>query len=208
MSILESFVEVAPYINQLTNKDFAVSVCDLNKCLIYVNSEKQDHKVINKSPIVEDSVSYECITTGEKIVKRVDCDIFGFPYLAICLPMKDEKGNVIGSVGFFEAVDKQDLILALAENLNDTMEQFESISDMITDNTSKLKDIGVSLNNSVGLGEESSEINEKVNELINITREQININNYIVSLAKEVGERARKLKDSAEALGSTESMEV
>ncbi len=34
--LLNSFVEVAPYINELTNTDFSVSVCDLEQCLIYV----------------------------------------------------------------------------------------------------------------------------------------------------------------------------
>jgi len=44
-NILDAFVRVAPYINKLTNTDIAVSVCDLEKCLIYVPSKKQDHKL-------------------------------------------------------------------------------------------------------------------------------------------------------------------
>ncbi len=43
---LESFIEVAPFINKLTNSDFAISVCDLEKCLCYVPGEKIDHGLV------------------------------------------------------------------------------------------------------------------------------------------------------------------
>src|SRR5690554_1313844 len=120
-NLLDAFVKVAPYINRLTNTDFAVSVCDLEKCLIYVPSKKQDHKLRAGDPHVKGSVNYESITTGKRVVRRVGPEVFGFPYIAIAIPIEDEYGNVIGSVSFTEAVDRQDLLLALADNLKDTM---------------------------------------------------------------------------------------
>jgi len=145
-NLLDSFVAVAPYINKLTNTDFAVSVCDLEKCLIYVPSEKQDHKIKSGSPHVKGSVSYESIITGKRIVRRVGSEVFGFPYIAIAIPIFDDEGKVIGSVGFFEAVDKQDLLLALADNLYSTMQQMVSITEVISDNSIRLKEVGKSLN--------------------------------------------------------------
>jgi len=145
-NLLDSFVAVAPYINKLTNTDFAVSVCDLEKCLIYVPSEKQDHKIKSGSPHVKGSVSYESIITGKRVVRRVGSEVFGFPYIAIAIPIFDDEGKVIGSVGFFEAVDKQDLLLALADNLYSTMQQMVSITEVISDNSIRLKEVGKSLN--------------------------------------------------------------
>ncbi|NLK43891.1 MAG: methyl-accepting chemotaxis protein [Tissierellia bacterium] len=145
-NLLDSFVKVAPYINKLTNTDFAVSVCDLEKCLIYVPSKRQDHKLRAGDPHVKGSVNYESITTGKRVVRRVGPEVFGFPYIAIAIPIEDEYGNVIGSVSFTEAVDRQDLLLALADNLKDTMEQLTSITEIITSNSQKLKDVGNGLN--------------------------------------------------------------
>lgn len=145
-NLLDAFVKVAPYINRLTNTDFAVSVCDLEKCLIYVPSKKQDHKLRAGDPHVKGSVNYESITTGKRVVRRVGPEVFGFPYIAIAIPIEDEYGNVIGSVSFTEAVDRQDLLLALADNLKDTMEQLTSITEIITTNSHKLKDVGGGLN--------------------------------------------------------------
>ncbi len=270
-NILDCFVAVAPYINKLTNADFAVSVCDLEKCLIYVPSEKQDHKIRSGSPHIENSVSYESIKTGKKVVKRVGPEVFGFPYIAIAIPINDEKGKIIGSVSFTEAVDRQDLLLALADNLHDTMQQMLSITEIISDNSLKLKEVGEGLNiitkesiNRVGDTEDilgfiksisnktnmlglnafieaarigndgmgfkvvaeeirnlanatndyaksadeiieelrvsTNKINENLKELLNISSHQIEINNYISGLVKEINERAEKLRENAQML--------
>lgn len=269
--ILDSFVAVAPYINKLTNTDFAVSVCDLEKCLIYIPSEKQDHKIKSGSPHVKSSVSYESIITGKRIVKRVGSEVFGFPYIAIAIPIVEDDGKISGSVGFFEAVDKQDLLLALADNLYDTMQQMVSITEVISENSSKLKGVGENLNlitneslsrvgdtenilgfiktisnktNMLGLNafieaarigkegagfkvvaeeirnlanatneyvknadiiigelkESTSKINERLQDLLNISSHQIDINNYISGLVKEINERAEKLRENAQSL--------
>ncbi|WIV12771.1 methyl-accepting chemotaxis protein [Proteiniborus sp. MB09-C3] len=270
-NLLDSFVAVAPYINRLTNTDFAVSVCDVEKCLIYIPSEKQDHKIKNGSPHVKGSVSYESIITGKKVVRRVGSEVFGFPYIAIAIPIFDEFGKIAGSVGFFEAVDRQDLLLVLADNLHDAMQQMVSITEVISDNSLKLKDVGKNLSfitneslqrvedtenilgfirtisnktNMLGLNafieaarigkegngfkvvaeevrnladetsayiknadkiieelrEATSQITERLDELLNISSHQIEINNYINSLVKELNERAEKLREKAQLL--------
>ncbi|MDR7857436.1 methyl-accepting chemotaxis protein [Tissierella sp.] len=270
-NILDCFVNVAPYINKLTNTDFAVSVCNLEKCLIYVPSDKQDHNIKSGDPHVKNSVAYESIITGQKVVRRVGSEIFGFPYIAIAIPIEDEEGNIIGSVTFTEAVDKQDLLLVLADNLHATMEQMVSITDVISDNSMKLKNVGEGLDtitsesmskvedtenilrfiksiskktNMLGLnafieagrlGNEgqgfkvvaeeirnlansteeyvkdadriidelrfsTNKITEKLDDLLNISSHQIEINNYITGLVKEINERAEKLRENARLL--------
>lgn len=270
-NILDCFVAVAPYINKLTNADFAVSVCDLEKCLIYVPSEMQDHKIKKNDPHIKNSVSYESITTGKKVVRRVGSEVFGFPYIAIAIPIEDETGKTIGSVSFTEAVDRQDLLLALADNLHDTMQQMLSITEIISDNSIKLKEVGEGLSvitnesiNRVGDTEDilgfiksisnktnmlglnafieaarigndgmgfrvvaeeirnlanatneyaksadeiieelrvsTNKTNENLKELLNISSHQIEINNYISGLVKEINERAVKLREYAQML--------
>lgn len=270
-NILDCFVAVAPYINNLTNADFAVSVCDLEKCLIYVPSEKQNHKIKKGDSHVANSVAYESIITGKKVIKRVGPEVFGFPYIAIAIPIHDENGKIIGSVSFTEAVDRQDLLLALADNLHDTMQQMVSITEIISDNSLKLKEVGENLNditnesmNKVGdtenilgfiksisnktnmlglnafieaarIGNEgmgfrvvaeeirnlanttnqyaddadeiieelrtsTNKITESLDKLLNISSHQIEINNYISGLVKEINERAEKLRENAQLL--------
>lgn len=196
-NILKSFVDVAPFINSLTNADFAVSVCDLEKCLAYISSDKQDHGIKAGDMHISGSVSYESIMSGKRTVKRVGPEVFGFPYIAIAIPI-EEEGKVVGSVTFTEAVDTQDILLALADNLHDTMQQLLSITDTISANSKKLKEVAENLNKV--RSDSDNGIKEDLDKLLNISSDQININNYIANLVKDINERTEKLKENARLL--------
>lgn len=192
--ILECFVAVAPYINQLTNTDFAVSVCNLEKCLIYVPGKKQNHQLKRGAPHVETSVSYQCIKTGQRIVKRVGSEVFGFPYIAIAIPLFDKEGKIIGSVAFTEAVDRQDLLLALADNLYDTMQQMMDITQSISKNSTELKEMGEKLQQVVG---EASTGVVATEELLSRVKA---LSNQSSGLGSNVATEAMKLGDEGTSL--------
>src|SRR5690606_30829577 len=105
-NILDSFVAVAPYINELTNRDLAISVCDLEKCLIYVPGKSIDHKLRAGDKHVKESAAYASILKKEKIVRKVDSGVFGFPYIVIAIPIFNSKDEVIGAVSFSESVER------------------------------------------------------------------------------------------------------
>ena len=210
-NILDSFVEVAPYINKLCNGDFTVSVTDLEKYLIYIPSHKQDHRIKSGDPHTKESAAYESILRDRRIVKRVGSEVCGFPYIAIGLPLKDEEGNILGAVSFTEAVDRQDLVLALADNLYDSMKQIISITEVISENSLKLKLIGENLKELIeedtedrespeGLSYFTYRIDESLQKLLDLSTDQIEINTYISNLVREVNRRAVKLRESAREL--------
>lgn len=137
---LESFKIVSPYINDLTNSDFAVSVCDLEKCLCYVSGSKIDHKIREGTSHVKGSASYRCIQEKKKIVQIIDKEVFGFPYVAIALPIYEED-DIIGTVCFTENLDKQESLFNKANTLYSSMTEMTSSADVISSNTSSLKNI-------------------------------------------------------------------
>ncbi len=44
-------------------------------------------------------------------MQRVDKEVFGFPYIAIAVPLFNDNNQVVGSVSFAETVDRQDMLL-------------------------------------------------------------------------------------------------
>lgn len=86
-----------------------------------------------------------------------------------------------------EEVNRQDLLLALADNLQDTTEQLISVVGLISDNSLKIRDVG-------------EEINNLTNEFINISNRQIEINEYINKLVIDVNDRTEKLRENARLL--------
>lgn len=171
--ILNSFVQVAPYINELTHTDYSVSVCDLEQCLIYVPGKTHDHKIKSGTPHIKGSVAYETIINQKKIIRKVESDVFGFPYIAIGLPIFNSKKEIIGCVVFTEAIDKQDLLLNLAENLHETMQQMISITEIISESSLKLEQVSQNLNittnDSMKNVEETEEILEFIKSISNKT---------------------------------------
>lgn len=86
-----------------------------------------------------------------------------------------------------EEVNRQDLLLALADNLQDTTEQLISVVGLISDNSLKIRDVG-------------EEINNLTNEFVNISNRQIEINEYINKLVIDVNDRTEKLRENARLL--------
>lgn len=142
--ILNSFKDVAPYINKLTYGDFTVSICDLDRCLLYVPSSKQNHNIKLGDEHIDGSVAFECIRKGERVVRKVGSHVFGFPYIAIGEPIY-ENNTLVGCVTFTEAVDRHDLVIALIDNLEELMNHMDSIIDMILNNGESLNKIGAGL---------------------------------------------------------------
>ncbi|TJX62586.1 methyl-accepting chemotaxis protein [Soehngenia saccharolytica] len=147
MDLLEAFVKVAPYINELTNTDFSVSVCDLEKCLAYVPGKTHDHKLKVGSEHVLNSASYDCIKKREKIVRRVDSSVFGFPYIAIAIPIFNDDDEIIGSVTFTENTQTQDEMINLSKDLYRSIEKLKSITETININSTELDNLDNSLAN-------------------------------------------------------------
>ncbi len=86
-----------------------------------------------------------------------------------------------------EEVHRQDLLLALADNLQDTMQQFISVMELISDNSLKIKDMG-------------EEISRLTNEFLNISNQQMEINDYISRLVIDTNDRAEKLRENIKLL--------
>lgn len=145
MGILNSFIEIAPLINQLTTSDFAISVCDLEKCLSYVRGEKLNHNIRLHTPHVKGSASLRCIEEKQRIIQRVDKSVFGFPYIAIAIPIY-EQGELVGSVCFSETLERQEMLYEIAENLFMQMGQMQELASNFSVNTSNLNGVIEDLN--------------------------------------------------------------
>ena len=145
MGILSSFIEIAPLINKLTTSDFAISVCDLDKCLCYVSGEKLNHNIKLNTPHVKGSATFRCIQEKQRIIQRVDKNVFGFPYIAIAIPLY-EQGELVGSVCFSETVERQEMLYEIADNLLKQMDEMQGLSENFFQNTSRLNNVVEDLN--------------------------------------------------------------
>lgn len=162
-SLLDSFVRVAPYINELTMEDIGVTVSDTEKYLTFVRGKQVPQLVNEGEPIPEGTVVGECIKTGKKVFKKVSAEVFGFPYVAYGIPVI-ENNKLVGAVSFVISIDRQDKLLALAEELSSGLEELTQSSQQIDSGAEKLSGI------SKKLSEKSEESYSHIDESDGILR--------------------------------------
>lgn len=116
MNLLESFVNVAPYLNDLTFNDLAIGITDTEKYLIFCEGETIPKVVDEGDPIKDGTVIKQAMNTRRQCVQRMSAELFGVPYIGSALPLI-ENGQLVGGVVMLVSVDKQEKLLELSERL-------------------------------------------------------------------------------------------
>jgi hypothetical protein len=146
-TILDCFQAIAPYFNKLSTDDLAVAIVDAQtrKFLSYVPGEKIDHKLKRGGLCPEKTIIMEAIRTKKRIVQKAGREVFGFPYLGVGLPIKDEQGNVIGGISVNQSLEKQDLILNMADELEKAIIETSTAAERLAGEAQELSAIGENL---------------------------------------------------------------
>jgi len=159
-TLLDCFVAVAPYLSQLSTSDLAVAIADAktHKMLAYVPGEKIDHKVKAGDICPEKTILMESMKTEKRLVKKAGKETFGFPYIGVAIPIKDQKGNILGGISLTQLLDKQESLLSMADNLQKTIGETIAATEKLAGEAQELSAIGETLT------QLSSNLLEKVRE--------------------------------------------
>lgn len=112
--MLESFLQILPQIQQLFVADVSIMVSDQEKFLIYRPSKKQDLKIAPGTLVKPGSAMYQAMREKRRIVLRGSKELYGEAFIAVALPLVDERGSVVGAVCVDTTTDQQDELLELA----------------------------------------------------------------------------------------------
>lgn len=136
--ILKRLVESAPLFNAATIKDTAVAITDLDTYLAYTPGRLLDHKVKAGDPVPSGTLVDRAVRSGEKQVAMVGKELFGFPYVGTALPVKDERGQVIGCIFFGENTHEQETLREMSHEL--TLNVTE-VNDATQDINAKMEEL-------------------------------------------------------------------
>jgi uncharacterized protein YoxC len=131
-------VESAPLFNAATIKDTAVAITDLDTYLAYTPGRLLDHKVKAGDPVPSGTLVDRAVRSGEKQVAMVGKELFGFPYVGTALPVKDERGQVIGCIFFGENTHEQETLREMSHEL--TLNVTE-VNDATQDINAKMEEL-------------------------------------------------------------------
>lgn len=121
--IMDAFNKIIPYFRIFFEDDVMIGIYNTTNSLVFTTPEsiKSTHKAGDKVP--EGSAAYTCMKENKVINKLVGKEAFGVPIKAIGIPLRNDKGEVIGSLGIAKSLEKQTAISDLSQNLSSSLTQ-------------------------------------------------------------------------------------
>lgn len=175
-ALLESFVDVMPYMADLHSSDMLVGVVDNEKYLAITKAKTFDLGIKVGDPIKVGSAVDKAMKTKERQVMIVPKEIWGVAVKAITIPIFDEAGQVTGAVAFVTNMENE-------TKLKNIIEQFTSSFEHVNNS---VQDISASAENLAKIG-------EKLSSICNQTMNNVEKTDSIIQMIREVADQTKLL---------------
>ncbi len=126
LTMLDYILKVSPMINQFTQADLGVAVCDCEKWLLYIPAETLDLKAKVGDPVKEGAAAYIAMREKRRVVQEIDAGLYGVPYIAVGIPIFNEAGEVIGGMGVSENTQRRDNLVGIAKELEGALHNIQA----------------------------------------------------------------------------------
>lgn len=173
---INSFIEVGKYFKEILDEDVIVSISDTKHILKYIPGDELDIKDEEGAPLKSGDVMFDCIQNNRKIVRIVPKEVFGVPFKGITIPIRDDIGNCIGSLGIGRSLKKQNRLNELSENVASALEEITASIDEISLGANKI-------------AESSNDISIKGNE----AKKQVGQTDSILQYIKNISDQTNML---------------
>jgi hypothetical protein len=121
--VVESFNTIVPLIQQLLNEPVAFLISDRKNVLSFLGHPDVPGDIKIGIALQENEPIYQAMQQNKVINILVPKEVFGTPFRAINLPLKDSTGTVIGGIGIGKSLKNQNELFEISENLSLAVEQ-------------------------------------------------------------------------------------
>lgn len=102
-------MELAPSLQSLISPDLGITVTDLSTQLCYIPGRTGRLQITPGSQVLSDSVSMTSMQEERAVMQKMERRL-GQDYVGRAVPVRDESGKVIGSLGTVEVVTHQSMV--------------------------------------------------------------------------------------------------
>lgn len=167
MDILEALKVSLPYFSQIVRDDMAITVSDLEKYIAYVPGRNLDVGVKPNQPLASQGTDVDCIRTGQVVRKDLPAEVWGRPLKVICIPIKNESGQVIGTIsGGIDMADSAELV-EIIDSLAQATEQVSASMEEVAASAGELASSG---QRAITLTQETTEKAQQTDEVLNFIK--------------------------------------
>jgi len=144
-AVLDSVLEVAPFLNELYTDDIGVMVTDREEILVCYPGKTIGRYEKPGTKLVPGSIAEEVIAAGRKVVRHVGPEVFGFPYIGIGVPIYSEDKELLGAITIIYSKERQDKLLSIVNELTAAAAQMSTTTEELAKQSDNLSAIGKDL---------------------------------------------------------------
>lgn len=161
-ALLDKLVESSEYFFPLFGAHVSKAITDTEK-FIYIKRIANSQMNINVGdPVKPGSSTDKAMKSGQKVTVRVPATLYGTPYVAVAVPIKNSSGVVIGSIVTITSSEKRDKFESMSTELNQSV---EGISEGTTNLVASSQQLAAG---AAQMAENSGMINDEVKNMDSI----------------------------------------
>jgi uncharacterized protein YoxC len=170
--MLDAFVRVGPFLQDLINEDVTIGIYNTEKLVINFPAKTFSLNVNPGDPLVDGDIVAAAIRQNKNQSAVVPEELFGVSIIARAIPLHDEAGKVIGGVGVGLSIESANQLSSIATNL----------SGVIGDVTATIQDMAKSIS---GLAEGMTYISKKASEVTDSVDTIEEVSNVVKGIADQ-----------------------
>ncbi len=170
--LLDAFIKIAPYLNDLVQDDITIGIYDTEKLLMNVPGKSFSLNVRPGDPLAEGDIITDAVRGNVAKSAMVPKELFGFPLVARAIPLHDENGRVIGGVGLGTSLEKANQLYEMAESFSAIVEETAASIEEISNSVSQLS-------------EQVTEVSSQINQVSSSAAEIGNISTVVKGISDQ-----------------------
>ena len=136
--ILDAFCFCLPYLSKLFPIDCMLDVTDGERFLAYVPGKVIDANVEIGSPLAPNDPSAAAFASGQTLIETVPAEEYGFPFKAVIVPIRDSRGQVIGTIDIGIDLSTQNNLMEISQDFAASFEQIAASAQQVAASAQEL----------------------------------------------------------------------
>jgi DNA-binding ferritin-like protein len=175
---LRQFYNVLQLLDDLLVSNVGVTLTDREKFVLYKRGKhlKQNLNIQAGLEVKPGMLVYHAMVEDRRVVQRLDSSVWGIPTIAVAIPIKNERNEIIGAASVQQDIDDQDALQHTAQKLD----------TYITDLASTLEELSA----------ETQEIAATCRKLLDVVKQsqdRVNDTDNVLSFIKSIADQTNLL---------------